>query len=263
MNINELITDLRARVNPQYYDQIGTESYERHQCVLALEYLRQENERLRSVQWADAVINVDEEIPSIETSTVSWTATLPSGPQGIDAFRLWNIDKQLFGFQTFVDDVLISAEAQLLKYCDGLPHTIGLVFTKATKFTHLELQVNQTEMTANFELPKLGKSSNTNLRDATDPFSVNLSPRIPFVKTLDVLVESTFGKALQVKSVIGWNDRNRTTLGWDIEVRPTQPQELFFLLPRRKLVATMNKKSSVNIDNSSPNARSAGGFSRT
>ena len=89
--------------------------------------------RLRSVQWADAVINVDEEIPSIETSTVSWTATLPSGPQGIDAFRLWNIDKQLFGFQTFVDDVLISAEAQLLKYCDGLPHTIGLVFTKATK----------------------------------------------------------------------------------------------------------------------------------
>ena len=47
MNIEELITDLRARINPQYYDQIGTESYERHQCVLALEYLRQENERQR------------------------------------------------------------------------------------------------------------------------------------------------------------------------------------------------------------------------
>ena len=29
MNIKELITDLRARINPQYYDQIGTESYER------------------------------------------------------------------------------------------------------------------------------------------------------------------------------------------------------------------------------------------
>jgi len=53
MNIEELITDLRARVNPQYYDQVGTESYERHQCVLALEsllaridVLREENERL-------------------------------------------------------------------------------------------------------------------------------------------------------------------------------------------------------------------------
>ena len=54
MKIEELITDLRARVNPQYYDQIGTESYERHQCVLALEsllaridVLREENERQR------------------------------------------------------------------------------------------------------------------------------------------------------------------------------------------------------------------------
>ena len=45
MNIEELIHDLRARINPQYYDQIGTESYERHQVVMALEYLRQENER--------------------------------------------------------------------------------------------------------------------------------------------------------------------------------------------------------------------------
>lgn len=47
MNIKELIHDLRDRVNPQYYDQIGTESYERHQCVMALEYLQQENERQR------------------------------------------------------------------------------------------------------------------------------------------------------------------------------------------------------------------------
>ena len=47
MNIDKLIHDLRARINPQYYDQIGTESYERNQCVMALEYLQQENERQR------------------------------------------------------------------------------------------------------------------------------------------------------------------------------------------------------------------------
>ena len=47
MNIKELIHDLRARINPQYFDQIGTESYERNQCVMALEYLREENERQR------------------------------------------------------------------------------------------------------------------------------------------------------------------------------------------------------------------------
>ena len=47
MNIDELIHDLRARINPQYFDQPGTESHERYQVVMALEYLRQENERLR------------------------------------------------------------------------------------------------------------------------------------------------------------------------------------------------------------------------
>ncbi len=49
MNIEQLIADLRARVNPQYYDQVGTESYERNQCVLALEYLATENERLKEL----------------------------------------------------------------------------------------------------------------------------------------------------------------------------------------------------------------------
>jgi hypothetical protein len=54
MNIDKLIHDLRARISPQYYDQLGTESYERHQCVMALEsllarneVLREESERLR------------------------------------------------------------------------------------------------------------------------------------------------------------------------------------------------------------------------
>lgn len=49
MNIEQLIAYLRARVNPQYYDQIGTESYERHQVVKALEYLAMENERLKEL----------------------------------------------------------------------------------------------------------------------------------------------------------------------------------------------------------------------
>ena len=47
MNIDKLIHDLRARINPQYYDQLGTESHERYQVVMALEYLREENERQR------------------------------------------------------------------------------------------------------------------------------------------------------------------------------------------------------------------------
>ena len=77
MNIEELIADLRARVNPQYYDQIGTESYERHQVVKALEslmarieVLRIENKALR----ADA----DREIVEANVSSLR---------QAIDAAR--------------------------------------------------------------------------------------------------------------------------------------------------------------------------------
>ena len=36
MDINELIADLKTRINPSYADQRGTESYERRQCVEAL-----------------------------------------------------------------------------------------------------------------------------------------------------------------------------------------------------------------------------------
>jgi len=77
MNIEQLIADLRARVNPQYCDQVGTESYERHQCVMALEslmarieVLRIENKALR----ADA----DREIVEANVSSLR---------QAIDAAR--------------------------------------------------------------------------------------------------------------------------------------------------------------------------------
>lgn len=52
MNIDDLNLYLRARINPQYFDQPGTESHERCQVVMALEYLRQENERLRKTHIA-------------------------------------------------------------------------------------------------------------------------------------------------------------------------------------------------------------------
>jgi DNA-binding PucR family transcriptional regulator len=87
MNIKELITDLRARINPQYYDQIGTESYERHQVVKALEYLQQENEQLRKDAEIGAAINrASEELPdryivgiSVEKDAATVDLAYPSG----------------------------------------------------------------------------------------------------------------------------------------------------------------------------------------
>jgi len=43
----ELLADLRSRINPAYENVRGTESYERKQCADAIEALQAENERLR------------------------------------------------------------------------------------------------------------------------------------------------------------------------------------------------------------------------
>lgn len=95
MNIEELITDLRARVNPQYYDQIGTESYERHQCVLALEsllaridVLREENAALRAdAARIDWLANVNNNVGSVVLPREIVEANMSSLRQAIDAAR--------------------------------------------------------------------------------------------------------------------------------------------------------------------------------
>lgn len=77
MNIEQLIADLRARVNPQYCDQVGTESYERHQCVMALESLLARIEVLR-VQNAALRADAAREIVEANVSSLR---------QAIDAAR--------------------------------------------------------------------------------------------------------------------------------------------------------------------------------
>lgn len=95
MNIEQLIADLRSRVNPQYYDQIGTESYERNQCVLALESLMARIEVL-SVQNAalradadriDWLADVNNTVGSVVLPRDIVEANVSSLRQAIDAAR--------------------------------------------------------------------------------------------------------------------------------------------------------------------------------
>ena len=200
---------------------------------------------------ATALIAVEKDIPTLTTDRVSWNVTLPAGSVGVDAFRIWNDVTQVSGFKVTIDGHLISSDNSILGFCDGKVHLLAVQFNQEVTFTHLELQVNQSDFSANFELPKLSKGSTQSLRDATEAFTISLSPRVPTIKTLDVIVESTFHKALQVKTVTGLNDRHFTTMGWEVDVRPTQPQELFSLLPRRKPLESMNTRRMV-ISNPNP-----------
>lgn len=95
MNIDELIHDLRARINPQYYDQIGTESYERHQVVKALEslmaridVLRTENAALRAdADRIDWLADVNNTVGSVVLPREIVEANVSSLRQAIDAAR--------------------------------------------------------------------------------------------------------------------------------------------------------------------------------
>ena len=95
MNIEQLIADLRSRVNPQYYDQVGTESYERHQCVMALESLLARNEVLRVQNAAlradadriDWLADVNNTVGSVVLPREIVEANVSSLRQAIDAAR--------------------------------------------------------------------------------------------------------------------------------------------------------------------------------
>jgi len=95
MNIEQLIADLRARVNPQYYDQVGTESYERHQVVKALEsllarieVLRVQNAALRAdAARIDWLADVNNTVGSVVLPREIVEANVSSLRQAIDAAR--------------------------------------------------------------------------------------------------------------------------------------------------------------------------------
>ena len=102
MNIEELIADLRARINPQYYDQIGTESYERHQVVKALEsllarieVLRVQNAALRAdAARIDWLADVNNTVGSVVLPREIVEANVSSLRQAIDAARSAKITQE-------------------------------------------------------------------------------------------------------------------------------------------------------------------------
>lgn len=179
---------------------------------------------------------------------------LPKGGVSVDSVRAYQDSQVIPGSKFYVDGVLLTREWDLLSFCDGRPHLLRIEVPLGFRLSHLEVQVNQSTETANFEFPKTTKSANMGLLERTEPFQVILSPLIPLVKAQDIIVESTSGKVLQVKACTSRNDRNASILGWESDVRPTQPQEIFSLLPKRRSLQSPKSSSPVR-DNSSGHNR--------
>lgn len=202
----------------------------------------------------ETYLDTVEDIPSSHGTRSEWDVVLPFGALSVDRCCVFNSLQPCSRVSIYVDNVKLTSENHLLSFCNGRSHTVRIEFPEETTWTHFELQVNVSRDEALFELPRTTKSSIMSLLETTDPFQVILSPMIPRVRSLDVICESTLGKTLHVKGVTNFNDKKASILGWEAEVRVTQPHELISKLPKRRTTIQARRPVMVT-DNVTGNKR--------
>lgn len=207
-------------------------------------------------------VNYEEFTPTFTGSTIVFTPQIfPRGAISIDSLRAFLNEKVLAVQYFMVDGVKLANEQALINYCDGGMHQISIVFPgildadlnpTGCTMTHLEIQYNQSYKTVKFEFPKLVQNAVETLIERTDPFQIIMSPVIPNVGNGDIVTDCTYGKVFQVTTANWWNDKRRAILGWETDVRPCQPQELFTLLPKRR--PTMQSQHTPSLTRANHNA---------
>lgn len=188
---------------------------------------------------------------SATVASFNQVVVLPRGAIGIDVFRVWNLNKPVT-VDLYLDGLKITNVTQVLSKCDGKPHILNAQTSNGApfEFTHFEMQFVTSTEPVYFEFPKRPGGSDTSLLEQQEPFQIILSPNVPVVSFMDVIVESQQGKTLIVQNDNPWQSRNRNVLGWEIQVRVVQPQELFRLLPVRGRVMTKDATTMMTRDNS-------------
>lgn len=160
----------------------------------------------------------------------SFKCRLPLGAVGVDTFTVYN-QKEKVNCEILIDGHPASIDLILSK-CDGKEHLIEVNTSEA--WTHVVLQFATSNEPAYFEFPRMSKSYNDRMFDETEPFSIHMGPNVPSLQVLDVLVDSTYGKAMVVTSTNPWNTKEKNNLGFTCQVRVCQPMELYTMLDGRK-----------------------------
>lgn len=188
-----------------------------------------------TVMTSDGSINTLKRPISVENTTYAqWTVVLPKGAWAMDALNVWNNNK-IAPCTIMVDSIPIQKEHDLINLCDGKSHTFVVLFSTPSEFTHVELQLALSNSDMKIDFPKLSQGADITKLDGTEDVQLVASPDVPLLRRKDLIVESSFGKVFQIINVTLWNDNQRKLLGWDTNARVVQPQELYNLLPRRKV----------------------------
>ena len=202
-------------------------------------------------------VNYENYIPSITGQSIEFLPqVLPQGALYVDSLKAFNNARVVtVGSITVDGGATLTSEQGLIAYCDGRPHQITVNLPGQLDadgdlvdctITHLEIQYNQSYRETKFEFPKAVQNAVETLIERTDPMQLIMSPMIPNVGNGDVITDCTYGKTFQVTTANWWNDKRRAVLGWECDVRPCQPQELFTLLPKRRAnMQSQNTPSAV------------------
>lgn len=155
----------------------------------------------------------------------------PKGVYALDVVRTMHDSKVTLS--KFYVDGQDMTNRSWLPYFDGRQHTITIQTNEP--LTHMEVQGPVSKEPVYFEFPKRANSADISLLEQAEPFQVLLSPDVPEINTLDVIAECQLGKLLIVQGTNDWYSKSRRMLGTEVQVRVAQPQELFHILPQRRM----------------------------
>ena len=195
----------------------------------------------------DAELNVKDKPFSVTTTEFKTPLVIPRGFFGLDVLRVMNL-KDPVSCSLTIDGVQASI-AVIKAKADGRVHVLEGKFSKPTKMTHVEFQINLSDKSAYIEIPRLSKASRIDVINRLADFQILASPHIPLLEMRDVICESRYGNALLVQTTSDHQTRAGHRLDWEIDVRVVQPQEIFNLLPRRSPVSQMERPAKPSIGN--------------
>lgn len=195
----------------------------------------------------DGVLNVEEYPYSANSTYFEFNLKLPKDIVTLDCFRL------KYKFETLNPQLFIDGQPltqNLLRFkCDGHNHLISGKFNESIKFTHFEFQANLSSKSAFVEFPRLTKGSRIDVLDSTEDFQLLLSPDVPHIQRRDLIADSVHKKIFYVQNTSLLNTRERQMLGWELNVRVIQPQEVLSNLPLRKPMRTRGQTVNPVIGN--------------
>lgn len=182
---------------------------------------------------------------------IEWTMTLPYGLDSLDALRVFDnfislkTPKKLYWYNTLSTnwEPLLSET----KYVDQIKYTIladkgkrvkfRLYMPGGTEVTHIEFQYRLSSSNFFAEYPRLTETGDMSLMESMDAVQLVVSPLVIDLKPRDIIVDTVFGKYWKVTNSNYFNDVKRNVLGWDVNARLIQPNEVFRQLPTRKPTA--------------------------